>query len=51
MCGFSQRKLTDKYKMTYVNSREQRRLREEIFKNEAIPLRGKNAVSSWRMNL
>ena len=27
--------------MTYVNSREQRRLREEIFKNEAIPLREK----------
>lgn len=41
MCGFSQRKLTDMYKMTYLNSREQRRLWEEIFKNEAIPLRGK----------
>ena len=27
--------------MTYMNSREQARLREEIFKNEAIPLRGK----------
>lgn len=27
--------------MTYVNSREQKRLWEEIFKNEAIPLRGK----------
>lgn len=41
MCGFSQRKLTNRYKITYVNSREQRSLQEEIFKNEAIPLRGK----------
>lgn len=40
MCGFSQRKLRNRYKMTYVNYREQRRLREEIFKNETVPLGG-----------
>lgn len=54
MCGFSQRKLRNRYKMTYVNYREQRRLQKEIFKNETVPLGGGGgggAMSSWRTNL
>lgn len=40
MRGFSRRELRNRYKMTYVNCREWRRLQEEVFKNEAIPWRG-----------
>lgn len=40
MRGVSRRELRNRYKMTYVNCGEWRRLQEEICKNEAIPWRG-----------
>lgn len=53
MRGVSRRELRNRYKMTYVNCGEWRRLQEEICKNEAIPLRGwgKEKKNKYRLFL